>query len=167
MGIVVCMMSDPDHTSQGARFVTGVACVCCEITHHSGYDLLAASACVCCEITHHGGGGGLRFVTGIGLSVVRSHITGGSICYGHRRGYVVSTCQGVRFVTSIGVCLLALPSPGLKMFSNSNFQCIQSSNSSNLQAFKLPNSQTLKMSSIRTPRLFNPPKFETFRTFKV
>ena len=65
------------------------------------------------------------------------------------------------------------------MVSNSNFQWIQSSNSSNLQTFKLPNPQTLKMSNIRTPRLsnlqtfdhwkfetFNPPTLETFRTFK-
>ena len=48
------------------------------------------------------------------VSVVRSHIRGGAICYGHRRLYVVSTRQGVRFVTSIGVCMLALPSPGPK-----------------------------------------------------
>ena len=99
-GIVVCVMSDPDHTSQGARFVTGMvarshitagticywhrrvlvvrshitggydllrasACVCCEITHHRGHDLLRASACVCCE-----------------------HMTGGTICYEHRRVHV-------------------------------------------------------------------------------
>ena len=65
------------------------------------------------------------------------------------------------------------------MVSNSNFQCIQSSNSSNLQAFKLPNSQTSKMSNIRILRLsnfqsfeviklqtFNPPIW-TFRTFQL
>ena len=75
----------------GYGLLRASACVCCEITRHGGYDLLRASACVCCEITHHGGYDLLR------VSVVRSHITGGVI------------------VTSIGVCMLALPSPGHKM----------------------------------------------------
>ena len=37
--------------------------------------------------------------------VVRSHITGGTICYGHRRVYVVRShiTGGIRFVTGIGV----------------------------------------------------------------
>ena len=56
------------------------------------------------------------------VSGVRSHITGGVICYGHRRVYVVSTWQGVRFVTGIGVCMLALPSPGPKMRTSTWFQ---------------------------------------------
>ena len=93
------------------------------MTHHRGYDLLRASACVCCEVAQHRGYGlywhrlvyivrshmhmqGVRFVTGIGVCmlcitggrvcyghrrvyVVRSHITGGTICYGRRRVYVM------------------------------------------------------------------------------
>ena len=53
------------------------------------------------------------------------------------------------------------------MVSNSNLQCVQSSNSSNLQNFKLPNPQKLKMSSIQNPRLSNFQPFEDwkFQTF--
>ena len=64
-GIGVCMLRD--HTSQRVRFVTGIGVFCCEITHHGGtYDLLRASACVCCEITHHKG----CVFTGIGVCML-------------------------------------------------------------------------------------------------
>ena len=41
------------------------------------------------------------------MYVVRSHNTGGAICYEHRRVYVVkSHITGVRFATGIGVYIL-------------------------------------------------------------
>ena len=79
------------------------ACVCCEITHHSGYDLSLASACVCCAITHDRG---TICYWHRRVSVQRSHITAGTICYWHRRVFVVrSHITGVHLLrASARVC---------------------------------------------------------------
>ena len=67
---------------RGYDFLLASASVFCEIIYYTGSDLLRASVCVCCEIQHHRG-------YDLILAVVRSHITGGTICYGHRPVYVV------------------------------------------------------------------------------
>ena len=41
----------------------------------------------------------------------------------------------------------------VNMVSNSNFQCMQSSNSSNLQTFKLPNFENVKHSNSTSLKL--------------
>ena len=58
------------------------------------------------------------------------------------------------------------------MVSNSDFQCIQSSNSSNLQTFKLPDSQTFKLSSLEnfklsTPQSLKPFELSNFEPFEL
>ena len=52
------------------------------------------------------------------------------------------------------------------MVSNSNFQCVESSNSSNLQTFKLPNFLTFNISNIRTLRLSKLSNFRSLENFK-
>ena len=116
-----CVCCEITHHS-GYDLLLASACVCCEITHHGGYDVLGASACVCCEITHHRGRDLLR----ASACVCCEHMTGCMICYEHRRVHV-------------GITEPRPPKEDVNMVSNSNFQCIQSSNSSNLQTFKLSN----------------------------
>ena len=48
------------------------------------------------------------------------------------------------------------------MVSNSDFQCFQSSNSSNLQTFKLPDSQTFRLSNLENVKLSTPQSLKPF-----
>ena len=144
----LCMLRD--HTSQRVRFVKRrrrVFVVRLHITGGGGgYDLLRASA----------------------LSVVRSHITGGSICYGHRRWVCCEHMPVVYDLLRASACACwRYRAQALRCFQTQTFNAFNLQTLPTYKPFKLPNSQTLKMSSIRTPRLFNPPKFETFRAFKV
>ena len=81
------------------------------------------------------------------VSVVRSHITGGTICYGQSACVCCEHMTEGTIVTSIGVCMLALPGPGPKMRTSTWFQT-QTFNAFNLQTlttYKPSNSQTLKL----------------------
>ena len=101
MGIVVCMMSDPDHTSQGAHWHRPVYVARSHITVGTICHWHRRAFVVRSHMT------GVRFVTGIGVCLFRDHtsqrvrfVTGIGVCW--LRDH---TSQGVPFVTGIGVCM--------------------------------------------------------------